>query len=189
MTSERLKAILVECQISQTDLARLLSVTARAVNLWIANERSIPGPAEAYLRLFDLLPPNLRQIELNRLKKGGIGMRDGFFGITFQTSTDSGMGVLIFENGRVCGTDVGGVRYDGNYIFEENTGLANVTLKVTFPPNVVSVFGISNPYEWSIDVTTCFNPKYNSGALPVKTSLGKSLKAQYNFLRDLPDAA
>jgi hypothetical protein len=72
-----LKAILTDLRLTQADFARLIEVTPRAVALWMADERQIPGPAEAYLRLFRLLPPNLRQIELNRLKEKGTSMRDG----------------------------------------------------------------------------------------------------------------
>jgi hypothetical protein len=81
------------------------------------------------------------------------------------------------------------VRYDGEYLFDEPSGMADVKIKVTFPPNVKAVFGIVNPYEWSFDVTVKFNPKQNSGQLAVKTSIGKPLNARYVFLRDLPEAA
>ncbi|MGH8132513.1 MAG: helix-turn-helix domain-containing protein [Steroidobacteraceae bacterium] len=189
MTSDELKAALVEIGISQTDFARLVDVTARAVALWMADERAIPGPAAAYVRVLRLMPPSFRQVELSRLKLRGTGMRDGMFGITFQGQQSAGMGVLILDAGRVYGTDTQGVRYDGEYVFDENTGTADVKVKVTFPPNVVAVFGISNPYEWAFDVTTSFNPKVNSGPLPLKTSIGRPLNAQYVFLRPLPDAA
>jgi len=189
VTSDVLREVLVEFGITQADLARLIGVTPRAVALWVSDERTIPGPAEAYVRLFKLLPPNLRQIELNRLKEKGTSMRDGMFGISFQGQHGAGMGVLIFENGRVYGTDTQGVRYDGDYLFNEVSGMADVKLKITFPPNVRAVFGTSNPYEWAFDVTTTFNPKQNSGSLTVRTSIGQSIAAQYVFLRSLPEAA
>jgi hypothetical protein len=58
-----------------------------------------------------------------------------------------------------------------------------VTVKVTFPPNVVAVFGIehigiSNPYERAFDVTTSIDPQVNSGQLAVKTSIGNPLNAR-----------
>lgn len=116
-------------------------------------------------------------------------MRDGMFGITFQGQQGAGMGLLIFDNGRVYGTDTQGVRYDGDYLFNEKSGLADVKLKVTFPANVRAVFGTSNPYEWAIDVTTTLDPKQNSGALTVRTSVGQPISAQFTFLRTLPEAA
>jgi hypothetical protein len=190
MTSTDLRAILVGLELTQADFARLLGITPRAIALWIADERTIPGPAEAYLRLFRLLPPNLRQIELNRLKQKGTAMRDGMFGITFQSQEGgAGMGVLIFENGRIYGTDSAGVRFDGEYEFSESSGLVDVKLKVTFPPNVTSVFGVTNPYEWAFDVTTKFDPKQNTGTLVVRTSVGHQINAGYVYLRSLPEAA
>ncbi len=116
-------------------------------------------------------------------------MRDGMFGITFQGQHGRGLGVLIFDNGKVYGTDEAAVRYDGDYIFDEASGLAEVKVKVTYPPNVRAVQGIANPYEWSIIVETKFDPRQNSGALKLKTSLGRALSAQYVFLRSLPEAA
>ena len=189
MTSEDLKAALAELDLTQADLARLIDVTPRAVALWMANDRAIPGPAEAYIRVLRVLPPNLRQVELNRLIQKGTAMRDGMFGITFQGQEGAGVGLLVFDSGRVYGTDSEGVRFDGEYLFSETSGLADVRLKVTFPPNVRAVFGISNPYEWAFDVTTTFDPKQQGGALTVKTSLGRSINAQFRFLRGLPDAA
>lgn len=189
MTSGELAAVLADLGITQADFARLVGVTSRAITLWVAEQRSIPGPAEAYLRVLQLLPQNLRQVELNRLKRKGTDMRDGMYGISFQGQQGVGMGVLIFENGRVYGTDTQGVRYDGEYLYSESTGLADVKIKVTFPPNVRAVFGISNPYEWAFDVTTSFNPKQNSGPLTVRSSVGQPINAQFVFLRTLPEAA
>jgi hypothetical protein len=189
MNSAELKTTLQELNITQADLARLLLVTPRGVNLWINESRTVPGPAEAYLRLFRLLPPNLRQIELNRLKNNGTGMRDGIYGITFEGPQASGMGLLILDAGRVYGADAGAARYDGDYLFHEDTGIADIVLKVTFPPNIMSVFGIANPYEWAIDVSTSLDPKHDSGSLAVRTSLGQPLIAQFKFLRSLPESA
>lgn len=189
MNCDDLRSMLVELNLTQADFARLIGVTLRAVTLWLADERAIPGPVDAYVRVLRLLPSNLRQIEFNRLKQKGTNMRDGMFGITFQGQHGSGIGVLIFDSGRVYGTDSAGVRYDGDYIYDEGTGLANVRIKVTYPPNVVAVQGISNPYEWSIDVSTTFDPRQNSGGVVLKNSLGKPLSARYVFLRSLPDAA
>src|ERR1700674_1457670 len=126
MTSDDLRSLLMEFGLTQADFARLIGVTLRAVTLWVADERAIPGPAEAYVRLLRLLPPNLRQVELNRLKQKGTNMRDGMFGITFQGQHGRGMGMLIFDSGRVYGTDEAGVRYDGGYVFDESSGLVNV---------------------------------------------------------------
>lgn len=183
------RALLQGLKLTQADFARLIGVTPRAVNLWMADERAIPGPAAAYARLLNVLPAELRQDEFNRLKQEETTMRDGMFGITYQGVSGAGMAVLIFEAGRVYGIDAAKGRYDGGYVFNESSGLVDVTLKVTFPPNVPSVLGIVNPYEWSIDVTTSFNPKHEGGQLAVANSLGQPLRAQFTYMRALPEAA
>ena len=116
-------------------------------------------------------------------------MRDGMFGITFQGQAGEGMGMLVFDSGNVYGTDSEGARYDGSYVFREDAERVDVVLKVTFPPNVNTIFGITNPYEWAIDITAGFNPKLNSGSVEVRTSLGRAIDAQYRYLRSLPETA
>jgi hypothetical protein len=98
------------------------------------------------------------------------------------------MGMLVFDGGRIYGTDSEGARYDGTYVYQDDSGLVDVILKVTFLPDVRTVFGISNPYEWSIDVSGHFDPKQNAGPIEVKTSLGRAISAQFKYLRPLPDA-
>jgi hypothetical protein len=110
------------------------------------------------------------------------------YGIEFGYGSNRGLGALIFQEGRVFGSDEAGVKYDGDYLYDEQHDVANVKLKVTFPPNVRAVFGVTNPYEWSIDVTTTINPKQGSGPIKIMTSVGRPLNGTYRFLRELPDA-
>lgn len=189
VTPEELKRLLEDLGLTQANFARLIGVTARAVNLWMMEDRAIPGPVVVYARLLGSLPGNLRQVEISRLNQRGTGMRDGIFGITFQGQIGAGMGMMVFDSGRVYGTDTEGARYDGGYIYNEGTKMVDVTVKVTMPANVRAVFGISNPYEWAFDVTATFDPKANAGPLQVKTSIGQILNANYKFLRGLPEAA
>ncbi len=116
-------------------------------------------------------------------------MKNGMYGITFQSEHDSGSGILTFEEGLVYGVDVAGVKYDGDYVIDEGSGLAIVRLKVTYPANVMSVFGVKNPYEWSIEVVATIDPKKDAGEADIRTSIGQSLKAQYRYMRSLPIAA
>jgi hypothetical protein len=189
MHTEELKRLLTDLNLSQAGFARLVGVTPRAVNLWMMEDRSIPGPAVAYVRLLASLPTNLRQVELRRLNERGKDMRDGIFRISFQGQASAGMGMMIFNNGLVYGSDTEGARYDGEYTFNETTKLVDANVKVTMPPNVRAVFGTVNNYEWAFNVTTSFDPKRDSGSLQVRTSIGASLAASYKFLRTLPEAA
>jgi len=116
-------------------------------------------------------------------------MREGMYGITFQSGGGAGMGVLVFENGQIYGSDSTTVKYDGSYIYDSAAEMVDIKLKITFPPNVESVFGVVNPYEWAFDVTASFNPILDSGKITVRTSLGVEIDAQFMYLRTLPAAA
>ena len=118
-------------------------------------------------------------------------MRNGMYGIQFAVGVrpeEGGFGLLTFEDGMIYGVDVAGVRYDGSYSINA-AEQAEVTLKITYPPNVRAVFGVSNPYEWSIDATAILDPKAERGRVTVKTSLGKAIPAEYHFMRSIPQAA
>jgi hypothetical protein len=188
MLSRDLKLALSELSISQVELARLVGLTPRAVAMWMAGDREVPGAVEAYVRLLGSLTAAQRQMELARAKDGRSTMRDGMYGVEYGTSLGSGIACLVLDTGRVYGADVLGGKYDGEYVYDEISGLADLSLKVTMPPNVPSVLGIRNPYEWSIDVRTKLNPKLDRGSLQVATSVGRPIAATYRYLRSLPDA-
>jgi len=62
--------------LSSPDFARLVGVTPRAVSLWLASQREVPGPVRAYARLLLSLPPPLRRAEIeNALTERKIPMR------------------------------------------------------------------------------------------------------------------
>lgn len=187
MTEAELAAILEVVGISQADFARLVSVTPRAVSLWMAGERAIPGPAAAYARLLQFLPPSLRQVELSRLKERKVAMREGMYGIQYRSVAGAGAGVLVLESGRVYGADPWGGKYDGEYVYDEATGMADLRLKLTFAPNAPAVFGVSHPYEWSIDVTTQLDPRKDDGQLRIATPIGPSIDVGYRYLRPMPE--
>lgn len=191
MTNDELKTALMAIGISQVALARLVNVTPRAVSLWMTGDRTIPGPAEAYLRLLQSLPASRLQVELSRLKDRKTEMREGIYAVDYQSvvgnTLGTGNGVLILENGRTYGADPWGGRYDGEYLYNERTGCADLALKLTFAPNSPAVFGVSHPYEWSIDVTTSLNPKMDSGRLNIVTPIGPRIDVEYRYMRALPD--
>jgi hypothetical protein len=116
-------------------------------------------------------------------------MRDGMYGIDFTTGGDAGTGVFIFEGGRVYGADRGTARYDGSYEMDQSTRMVQLRLKVTFPPNVMSVFGLEYPFEWSVDCEAALDPLKEEDQVLVATSIGQRLMAHYLFLRPLPGSA
>jgi transcriptional regulator with XRE-family HTH domain len=188
MTSTELKTILGALDLNQIDFARLIGVTPRAVSLWMTGDRSVSGPAVAYARLLNSLPASLRQVELARLKERKTAMRDGLYALEFKSVDGAGTGILILENGRAYGADPWGCKYDGDFTADEATGVADLRLKLTFAPNAPAVFGVSHPYEWSIDVTAKLDTRRDTGRLRVNTPIGEPIDVKYQFMRALPDA-
>jgi hypothetical protein len=164
--------------------------TPRAVAFWLTGERTIPGPVEAYLRVFQALTPNLLSVERSRLKERQPSMREGMYAVVYHddSARNYGYATVLLADGRIHGADVLGSRYDGSYAYDEGLARARVHLKVTFPPNVAPVFAPAQPFEWAVDMTTYMDPRLERGFLELTTALGQNIQAQYQFLRGLPAA-
>lgn len=188
MTAEELRAFLRDAGLAPAEFARLLDLTPRAVGLWLSGERAVPGPAEAYARVFVTLPTGARSIELRRLKEAKQSMRDGMYAVQYHSGLSEGYAMIILDAGRAYGADPAGGRYDGYYEYDDITGTANVQLKVSFPPNVPAVFAPAQPFEWSVDILGRVDPRLERGHIEFTTTLGPKILAQYQFLRELPTA-
>jgi hypothetical protein len=120
-------------------------------------------------------------------------MRDGMYAVEYYSSDTgqlmAGYGFAIFDAGKVYGGDPFGGSYNGECIYNPATGLASVKIKLTFPPDGMAVFGVSLPYEWSVDATTAFDPLANPGAAVLTTVNGQTVNVRFRFIRALPDAA
>jgi transcriptional regulator with XRE-family HTH domain len=185
MDKNQLKFTLSLLRLSPVELARLLGITPRAVSLWLSGERGVPGPAEAYLNLFIALTLDQRAEELRKLEAESIAMKDGMYSIEYQGTGGAGFGVLIFDGGRVYGSDVGMGKYDGSYLINKGTGLVDVKVRVELPANQPSVLGLTNPYDWAIDIETTIAPNSDAGVISAVTALG-TVSANYKYLRGLP---
>jgi transcriptional regulator with XRE-family HTH domain len=192
MNDTELRAALAGLHLSQADFARLLGVTPRAVAMWISGERAVPPPAAAYLRFFAAAPVSVRQTELQRLKEGGMTMRDGIY-LVFYHSTDTGQrldgfGVVMFDNGKVYGGDPIGGEYTGHYTFDDASGRAHVRVTLSFPPNAPAVFGPSLPVQWSVEASCDLNPLAD-GLTRLTTTHGATVDVHFQFVRAMPEAA
>ena len=113
-------------------------------------------------------------------------MKDGMYSINFSAQAGHGFGVLVFEGGRVYGSDAGKAKYDGRYVANPKTGMVDVNIRVEMPANQPSVLGIVQPFDWMLDVSTSINPALDRGDIAVNSNLGRPLRASYDFLRALP---
>jgi transcriptional regulator with XRE-family HTH domain len=193
MTASMLRTSLSRLGLSQVQLARLLGVTTRAISLWLGEQRAVPPPVDAYLRLLAAVPEAIRLAELQRFNESEITMRDGMYAVEYYSNdtgqTMAGYGFVAFDVGKVYGGDAFGGTYNGECIYNPATGLAEVKIKLTFPPGGMAVFGVSLPYEWSVEATTRFDPLANPGAAVLTTANGQTVNVAFRFIRALPDAA
>ena len=189
MDRQDLRATLERLGISQSDLARLVDVTPRAVSLWMVGARGVPGTVAAYVQLLESLPLGMRQAELAKLTEEQRTMKDGMYLIDFAGQAGTGQATLVFEGGRIYGTDNGGGIYDGEFQLDETTDRVNLKIRVQMTAGHASVVGIVQPFDWIIDVSTVIDPDKDSDRINIQTSLGKPIVANYRFLRPLPTAA
>ncbi len=187
MNKNELKNAMSALGLSSISLAKLLDVTPRAVSMWLTGERSVPGPAVAYLNLFSKLPPSQQQLEIQKSELEKLTMRDGLYQLEFAGPNGSGYGVLIFEDGRIYGSDVGAGKWDGTYTMNPTTKLADLKLRVEMPAGEQSVLGPAQSFSWNVDVTATMDPANDVGAINAQTNLGPAT-AKYKFMRSLPTA-
>ncbi len=186
MNQGELKYAMTKHALSSATLARLLAVTPRAVSMWLTGERSVPGPVEAYLDLFSRLTPAEQQLEIQKSNVDKLTMKDGLYQLEFSGRNGSAYGVLIFENGRIYGSDVGAGKWDGIYTMNPITKNAELAIRVEMPPGLISVLGPSQPFSWSIDVKATIDPTKDAGVINAQTNLGPAM-AKYRFMRSLPE--
>ena len=185
MTRDDLEEVMARLSISKPEMAGLLGVTVRGLNLWLSSDREIPGPVEAYVRLLSNVPATLVSQELARLKKGDPNMFEGMYLIAFEGAAGPGTGVLVLQGGTIYGHD-GGVSYDGDYRPTPATpGCLDLNLRVTVPAGVALVTGLpSQPAGHWFDIR-CTIVMRSEGAQRVDTPYG-SVNVRLKYLRDIP---
>lgn len=186
MNASDLRSTLSEIGLSQIDLARLVDVTPRAVSLWLAAQREIPGPVAAYLRLMLSLPVAQRALELARLKENKAMIADGLYRVDYQGHAGGGYGIMALTQGNVAGIDEGGVEYDGTFAPAPASGMVDAQLHLTVPPGVALVQGVpprAMKYGFDMEVRFAIRGKTQ---LTVQTPFGP-VQAVITHLRTLPN--
>jgi DNA-binding transcriptional regulator YiaG len=186
METTELKQIIDNLGLSQTDLANLVGVTPRAVNMWLSQEREVAGPVVAYLRLLSSLPRTFQTKELARIREEDPKMYEGMYKFAFQGAAGNGLGVLVLSRGKVFGSD-GGVQYDGTYEPNDSRpGHVDVRLHLTVPPGVPLVQGVPpQPVAYNFDLGCSF-PARGSAPIALQTPFGP-VNVQVEFIRQVPD--
>ncbi|MDQ2949880.1 MAG: hypothetical protein M3Y27_28750 [Acidobacteriota bacterium] len=187
MVSDELRAALVELDLSQADLGRLVSVTPRAVSLWLASARAIPGPVEAYLRLLQSLSPAQLGAELTRVGAGIPTLRAGIWRFKYQNAAGhGGTALLVFDAGRIYGTDLGKSQYDGNYSYNHASGMVDLMIRVGIKAGERSVAGPAQRFDWILEAKLSLPPKVESGVFEAETNVEMAVSGQFEHMRELP---
>jgi hypothetical protein len=132
----------------------------------------------------------MQQAELARLNEEKITMKEGLYFVEYAGMAGNGGASLIFEGGRIFGSDIAGAKYDGEYLLNEASGMFDITIKVQMPAHVESVIGIVQPFDWILEVFTTMSPHADSGNMNVRTKHDNSkIVAAYRFMRSIPLAA
>ena len=181
--------VLERFRLGQVEFARMVGVSARTVGRWLADEAEpIPGPVEAYIRVFEGASQQLREMEIAMAKIGMSQFRDGMYRVSMTGAQGFGIAVLVFDAGRVTGADQGGVLYDGFYEFQLSTNRTVAKLRVTVPPGTYLVTGVTPPKGAMFDIVV----EIPGGSMPVQTKVQTpfgQVDAEIHFVRDMPKAA
>lgn len=113
-------------------------------------------------------------------------MKDGMYSVCYKASENFGFATLVFENEQIYGADAGGGKYDGSYFYDPEMDSFDAKIKITIPPNVPTVMGICNPYEWSFDVDVTIPAQANNHQANVNI-LGHNVVVIISYLRHLPN--
>lgn len=132
MTEGQLKPMLEKLGLRQSEFARLLNVTPRAVNMWATGAQPVPGYAMAYLRLLEAAEPAARDAEFGRLAEGLAPLSEGIYGVSYtcETSGESGRGLVVLRAGKLTGSDIEGNLFCGTYRFDRAKGTNLVELQL-----------------------------------------------------------
>ena len=136
MSQGALKPKLARLGLRQSDLARLIDVSTRTVNLWASGSQPLPGSVDGYLRLLEAAPVRVRQAEFDRLDDRSKHLDEGIYGISYRSGSDTehGYGMAVLLRGKIAGGDAHGAAFSGSYRFDRIKSVNVVELTIGFAP-------------------------------------------------------
>lgn len=190
MDALQLKAKVASWVLSQAEFAQWVGVSPGAVTQWLSGARPVPGTVEAFIKLFESLPPTLQNTHLSRIRKGTITM-EAMFAVEFAGSAGFGGASLTFKDGYVYGFDLGGGIYDGHYKASvTRPGFTDIEVNVKMPAGRPSVIrGIVQGHDWNVIAKATIQNDTTEAFVQVETNMGETVNAKFTRMRDLPVAA
>jgi len=111
---------------------------------------------------------------------------DGFYGVYITGAAQQGFAMLVFKDHKIVGVDAGGVQYDGTYSDREKGFV--VKLKVSIPPNVTLVQGVSvGPQGDTSEIEFQLPPNFTSLPFVRVNAKHGPVNAKIVKLRDFDD--
>lgn len=132
MDESGLKPKLQKLGLRQSELARLLDVSSRTVNLWATGAQPLPGSTSAYLRLLEAAEPAVREAEFERLHDRSKYLREGIYAVAYRSaaSDEDGRGIAVLRSGKLSGSDTEGILFTGSYRHDRAKGCNWIHLRL-----------------------------------------------------------
>ncbi len=192
MSEMNLKDVLVKLGLRQTELAKLIDVSARTVSLWATGETALPGPVGAYLRVLQLLTPVALKSELGRLQGRARMFDEGIYSLDYRVEASDlaeglGTALAVLRNGKILGSDRWGGVFTGRYEFDAPSGVNMVHVRMQVPPDGELVTGFAaGPAGALIDVTGAFDRAAPVAQTTVEVA-GQPVEVRLRYLGPLPN--
>lgn len=191
MTGLNLKDALDRLGLLQSEFARLVDVSPRTISLWATGEKSMPGPATAYLRLLERLPKDVLTDELKRLERRPKMFDQGIYSLHYRgrdmAEHDGGNALAVLRNGKIFGSDRWGGVFAGSYEFDAADESTRVHVRIDVPPNGELVTGFAaGPKGASIDIAGKFDRPAPQSISVVEVA-GRPVEVQLTYLGPLPN--
>lgn len=191
MSESGLKATLERLGLRQSELARLVNVSVRTVSQWATGDVSLPGPVAAYLRVLQVLSPELLAEELGRLEGRKRMFDEGVYSLTCRARDSAPSqwetSLAVLRNGRILGSDRQGGLFTGSYEYDAVTQLNRMHVRFQVPPNgILFTGGGAGPGGAVVDIIGAFDRATPASQAMVDVA-GEEVELQLIYLGPLPN--
>lgn len=190
MVDINLKETLANLGLKQTELARLISVSPRAVSQWANGDVKLPGPVTAYLRLLKSLSPDQRANELVRISGRPKMLDEGLYSVSYfepqATEPCEASGLAVFRSGKILGSDrLGGV-FTGSYAYDDKRQTNKLHVRMNVPTGGVLVTGFKAGVNGAVlDIAGSFDRAAPTSLATVDVG-GTAIDVRLTYLGALP---
>jgi len=191
MSEPGFKARLERLGLRQSELARLVDVSARTVSQWARGGVSVPGTVLAYLRVLEVLPPELLAKEFNRLEGRRRMFDEGIYSLTYragdcdQSYDETALAVL--RKGKILGSDRRGGLFTGSYEYDAVTQLNRMHVRLQVPPDGTLFNGAdAGPGGAVVDISGAFDRATPTAHATVDIA-GARVELRLTYLGPLPN--